>query len=134
MHQGSCLCGKVRYMYSGEIDEVSMCHCHQCQKAHGSTFVAVAPIRSADLHITQGGEYLKEYRATPNKARVFCGECGSPLYSARDDLPEAKRLRLGTLDTPIAPGELYHAWVSSKAEWFVLDDKLPRFPQFKPLH
>jgi len=24
--------------------------------------------------------------------------------------------------------------VSSKAEWFVLDDKLPRFPQFKPLH
>jgi hypothetical protein len=102
MHQGSCLCGKVGYEYRGKIDEVSMCHCKQCQKAQGSAFVAVAPIRSADFRITRGAEHLKEYRATPGKVRVFCAECGSPLYSARDDLPEARRLRLGTLDTPIA--------------------------------
>lgn len=131
MHQGSCLCGKVRYTYSGEIDEVSMCHCKQCQKAQGSAFVAVAPIRTADFCITHGEEYLKEYRATPGKMRVFCSECGSPLYSARDDLPESKRLRLGTLDTQVTPSKRYHAWVSSKAEWFVLDDELPRCPQFK---
>ncbi|MCE8017709.1 GFA family protein [Halomonas sp. MCCC 1A17488] len=129
MHQGSCLCGKVTYEYRGEIEEVSMCHCQQCRKAQGSAFAAVAPIRSAEFRITRGAEYLKEYRATPNKARVFCTECGSPLYSARDDLPDAKRLRLGTLDTPIAPGKRYHAWVSSKAEWFELTDELPRFPE-----
>ncbi|WP_240618182.1 GFA family protein [Halomonas heilongjiangensis] len=46
---------------------------------------------------------MKEYRTTPNKARVFCSECGSPLYSDRDDLPEAKRLRLGTLDSWCRP-------------------------------
>ncbi|WP_242597142.1 GFA family protein [Billgrantia sulfidoxydans] len=119
----------MTYEYRGEIDEVSMCHCKQCQKAQGSAFVAVSPIRSAEFRITRGAEYLKEYRATPNKARVFCSECGSPLYSARDDLPDAKRLRLGTLDTPIAPGKRYHAWVSSKAEWFELADELPRFPE-----
>lgn len=130
MHTGSCLCGKVRYEYRGEIDEVSMCHCTQCQKAQGSAFAAVAPIRSADFRITQGGEYLKEYRATPNKARVFCAECGSPIYSARDDLPEAKRLRLGTLDTPISPSKRYHAWVLSKAAWFDLADELPKFEKF----
>ncbi|SEF71057.1 GFA family protein [Billgrantia desiderata] len=132
MHKGSCLCGKVEYEYRGEIDEVSMCHCKQCQKAQGSAFVAVAPIRSAEFRITQGTEYLKEYRATPGKVRVFCAECGSPLYSARDDLPEAKRLRLGTLDTPVTPGKRYHAWVSSKAEWYELADELPRFPQAAP--
>ncbi|MBZ0329659.1 GFA family protein [Halomonas sp. ANAO-440] len=129
MLKGSCLCGKVRYKVSGEIDEVSMCHCQQCQKAQGSAFAAVAPICSADFRITQGAEYLKEYRATPNKARVFCAECGSPLYSARDDRPEAKRLRLGTLDTPISPSKRYHAWVSSKAEWFDLEDALPKYPE-----
>lgn len=130
MHKGSCLCGKVRYEVSGDIDEVSMCHCKQCQKAQGSAFAAVAPVRSADFRITQGAEYLKEYRATPNKARVFCLECGSPLYSARDDRPEMKRLRLGTLDTRILADKRYHAWVSSKAEWFDLADELPRFPEF----
>lgn len=130
MHTGSCLCGKVEYEYHGEIDAISMCHCKQCQKAQGSAFVAVAPIRSADFHLTRGEAHLKEYRATPGKVRVFCAECGSPLYSARDDLPEAKRLRLGTLDTPIAPGRRVHAWVSSRAEWFELADDLPKFPEF----
>ncbi|MGQ4879297.1 GFA family protein [Billgrantia sp. LNSP4103-1] len=107
-----------------------MCHCKQCQKAQGSAFAAVAPIRSAAFRITQGAEYLKEYRATPNKARVFCSMCGSPLYSARDDLPEMKRLRLGTLDTLICADKRYHAWVKDKAEWFDLADDLPRFPEF----
>ena len=129
MLYGSCLCGKICYEVSAEVDEVSMCHCKQCQKAQGSAFVAVAPIRSADFRITQGAEYLTEYRATPNKARVFCSVCGSPLYSARDDRPEAKRLRLGTLDTPVTPSKRYHGWVSSKAEWFDLGDELPKFPE-----
>ncbi len=109
MHKGSCLCRKIRYAVTDDIDEVSMCHCKQRQKAQGSAFAAVAPIRSAAFRITQGTEYLKEYRATPNRARVFCSECGSPLYSARDDLPEMKRLRLGTLDTPILVNKRYHA-------------------------
>lgn len=130
MCTGSCLCERVRYEYSGDINEVSMCHCKQCQKAQGTVFAAVAPVRSADFRITQGTEYLKEYRATPNKARVFCSECGSPIYSARDDLPETKRLRLGTLDTLVSPNKRYHAWVSSKAEWFDLVDELPKFPEF----
>ncbi|MCC5882106.1 MAG: GFA family protein [Halomonas sp.] len=130
MYKGSCLCGRVRYEVRGTIDEVSMCHCKQCQKAQGSAFAAVAPIRSDDFHITQGAEFLKAYRATPGKARVFCSECGSPLYSARDDLPEMKRLRLGTLDTPIVADKRYHAWVTSKAEWFDIEDDLPRFPEF----
>lgn len=72
MHEGGCLCGRVRYEYSGDIDEVSMCHCKQCQKAQGSAFVAVAPVRSAGFRITSGASYLKEYRASPDKARVFC--------------------------------------------------------------
>ena len=132
VHQGSCLCGRVRYEYRGDIDEVSMCHCGQYRKAQGSAFAAVAPVRSKDFRITQGVQYLKEFRASPDKARVFCSECGSPLFSARDDLPEIKRLRLGTLDTPIAAKNRYHAWVSAKAEWFDLDDDLPQFPEFPP--
>lgn len=128
MHKGG-LCGHVRYEYGGDIDEVSMCHCKQCQKAQGSAFVAVAPVLSTEFRITEGSQYLKEYRASPNKARVFCRECGSPLYSARDDRPELTRLRIGTLDAPVLPGKRYHAWVSSKAAWFELADELPEFPE-----
>ena len=126
MHTGSCLCGRVQYEYDGEIDEISLCHCSQCRKAQGTAFAAVAPVRAERLNFTQGQQCLKAFRATPEKERVFCAECGSPLYSARDDLPEVKRLRLGTLDTPVVASKQYHAFVASKACWFEIKDDLPQ--------
>ncbi|MFW6093783.1 MAG: GFA family protein [Pseudomonadota bacterium] len=103
-----------------------MCHCSQCRKGQGSAFVAVAPVQADDLKFIQGREYLKEFRATPNKARVFCSECGSPLYSARDDCPAVKRLRLGTLETPVQASKQYHAFVASKASWYEIKDGFPQ--------
>lgn len=131
MLKGSCLCGNVQYQYDGTLDEISICHCEQCRKAQGSAFVAVSPIKSASFSILKGEEYLKEYRSSPNKVRVFCRECGSPLYSARDDLPEVKRLRLGTLETPVEVKNRYHTFTGSKASWFDIADGLPQFRGFK---
>lgn len=132
MLKGSCLCGGVRYEYHGEIRELSMCHCSQCRKAQGSAFVAVSPVESSRFVLVSGAELLKEFRMTPHKARVFCAQCGSPLYSARDDLPGIMRLRLGTVDTPFACGNAYHAFTGSKASWFEITDDLPQYPAARP--
>lgn len=129
MHRGSCLCGKVRYEYSGAIEEISRCHCRQCQKAQGGAFVAVAPVRSHRFSIVEGQSLLKEFRASPGKVRVFCTECGSPLYSARDDLPEVKRLRVGTLDTNVGNVPQYHAFVDFNPEWYEICDDHPCFAE-----
>ncbi|MES2886078.1 MAG: GFA family protein [Pseudomonadota bacterium] len=123
---GGCLCGGIRYQYQGVIEEISMCHCSMCRKAQGSAYVAVSPINAALFAITKGAELLKEYRAVPHKARVFCSHCGSPLYSARDDLPNVKRLRLGTVETPFECKNGYHIYVGSKAGWEILADDLPQ--------
>lgn len=131
MINGSCLCGGVRYEYHGEIEEISMCHCSQCRKAQGSAFVAVSPVESARFRITAGAELLKEYRAMPAKARVFCSNCGSPIYSARDDMPEVKRLRLGTVETPFTCKNSYHIFVGSKAAWHGITDNHPQHVEFK---
>ena len=130
MHHGSCLCGNIQYRYSGPIDEVSRCHCTECQKSSGSAFVAVAPIESQYFEILKGEEFLKEFRATPHKARVFCSACGSPLYSARDDAPETRRLRVGTLDTALKPSHQYQGFVSEKASWYELSDAWPQYERF----
>lgn len=131
MFQGSCLCGQVRYEYDGEITEISMCHCTQCRKAQGTAYVAVSPVESTKMRLTAGAQLLKEYRATPGKARVFCSHCGSPLYSARDDLPNVKRLRLGTIDTPFQCATAYHIHTASKADWEVIADGLPQYAQWR---
>ncbi|TRZ93358.1 MAG: GFA family protein [Rhodocyclaceae bacterium] len=132
MIEGSCLCGGVRYEYHGEIEEISICHCSQCRKAQGSAFAAVSPIESARFKLVSGAGLLKEFRATPGKARVFCANCGSPIYSAKDDLPEVKRLRVGTVDTPFVCGNIYHIFVGSRAPWLGFDDTHLRFAERKP--
>ena len=127
MIEGSCLCGAIRYQYDGEIEEIALCHCAQCRKAQGSAFAANSPIAAARFRLVAGAELLREFRATPGKARVFCANCGSPIYSARDDLPDVKRLRLGSVDTPFVCSNIYHIFAGSKASWLDIHDAYPRF-------
>lgn len=131
MIEGGCLCGKIRYQYDGELNELSMCHCKQCQKAQGTAYAAVSPIDVDKFKFVSGSELLKEYRATPEKVRVFCSNCGSPIYSARDDLPKVKRIRVGTVDDAFQCEEAYHTFTATKASWELLHDNLPKYREFK---
>ncbi len=126
MYSGGCLCGKVTYTYAGEIQQVSMCHCKQCRTAQGSAFVAVCPV-DATLLVFEGEKHIKRYESTEGKYRAFCGECGSPLYSANEELPSIKRLRLGSLDQQVKPDNRYHKFVNHKADWFDIVDGLTQF-------
>ena len=129
---GGCLCNGVRYEYDGEIEEISICHCSLCRKAQGSAYVAVSPVDASRFRIVHGQELLREYRAVPDKARVFCANCGSPIYSARDDLPGVLRLRLGTVETPFHTDNAYHIYCDSRADWEFMENRLPRYPAMKP--
>lgn len=132
MHAGSCLCGGVRYVLRGEPGPITLCHCRQCRKAQGSAFVAAAPVKRAELEFVAGAELLQTYESSPGKERVFCGRCGSPLYSRRPAEPDTLRLRIGTLDTPVEKRPSAHIWVSGKADWDVICDDIPQHAEFEP--
>ena len=129
---GGCLCGAVRYEVAGEIASIQLCHCGQCRKAQGGPFGANAPVATAAFRWLQGEASLREYRASPGKRRVFCGTCGSPLFSQRDEAPETLRLRAGTLDETVGLTVGFHTQTASKAAWWPIDDDLPRFPDVGP--
>lgn len=129
MIKGSCLCGGVRYEYDGDIDEISICHCSQCRKGQGSAFAAVSPVATERFRILTGAELLREYRSSPDKVRVFCSNCGSPIYSAKDDLPQFRRLRLGTVDTSFICDNTFHIFTASKASWWGFNDTHPHFAE-----
>jgi len=131
MIEGSCLCGGVHYKYDGEIQEISMCHCAQCRKAQGTAFVAVGSVESAKFQLVSGSALLKQYRSSPNKIRVFCSNCGSPLYSELDGKPQVKRLRLGTIDTAFTSKNKFHIHAASKAPWHEIIDDYPQYPGAK---
>ncbi len=130
MITGGCLCGKVRYRYSGEISEIAYCHCSQCRKAQGVPFATNSPINDAELTI-EGEEHLKLYQSSSNKVRAFCQECGSPLYSAKHSLPGIKRLRLGTVDGEITCDNRYHIHADSSVNWQPITDSHKRYDAAK---
>ncbi|MDH1010799.1 GFA family protein [Pseudomonas nicosulfuronedens] len=132
MHTGGCLCGAVRYEISGELAPIQVCHCGQCRKAQGGPFATNLPVDRVAFRLLSGESELAEYRATPEKKRVFCRTCGSPIYSARDALPETLRVRAGTLDEPVRTKLEAHYYVDSRATWWPLEDNLPRYGGAKP--
>ncbi|MBL8553586.1 MAG: GFA family protein [Phenylobacterium sp.] len=133
MHEGGCLCGGVRYAVEGPLAPVQFCHCGQCRKAQGSAFGANMPVASADFRLLQGEDLLREHRASPGKRRVFCGTCGSPIFSQRDAAPQTVRLRVGTLDGDgggLVVG--FHIHAASKAAWDEIDDGRTAYPGEAP--
>jgi hypothetical protein len=92
----------------------------------GSAFGANAPIDASAFHLLAGAELLKTYESSPGKQRVFCGNCGSPVYSRAAARPGVLRLRMGLLDTPAGRKPQAHIFAASKAEWHDIHDELPQ--------
>jgi hypothetical protein len=132
MHKGSCLCRSVEYEIAGEIGDFGYCHCTSCRKASGTAHAANAPVQRSDFRLLKGAYVLREFESSTGRVRVFCGQCGSPVYAyLRGDI-EVIRIRLGTLDTPLTKQPKAHTWVSDKASWDPIDGNLPQFPEWAP--
>lgn len=122
MLEGQCLCGIVKYRYHGAIEKTIICYCKDCQMAQGSIFGWNSPLQKSKFEISSGIKFLKEYFHTPNKARVFCQECASPIYSYRVDLPEIIRLRLGTVTSGKLPAPTEQAYSQYKPSFLHIDE------------
>lgn len=131
MIKGSCLCEAVKYEFNGSFTEIAVCHCYQCKRAQGTPFVTNAPVELSKFTFLQGEDVTKTYFSSPNKKRVFCGNCGSPLYSQRTDMPDTIRLRLGTVTQGHIPEPNYEIYCESKSDWFDENAQRPHYEKNK---
>ncbi len=129
MYKGSCLCGTVKYEVRGNLGAAIYCHCSLCRKATATAFATNAPVAASDFVVIEGESALKAFDSSPGVHRLFCSNCGSPIISRRDSMPDVVRLRLGTLDTPLPAPSIAHYFVASKAEWYEIHDDLPQFAE-----
>lgn len=129
--EGGCLCGKVRYQASGEASMVVVCHCTHCRRQSGSAFSMNIGVPTAALQVD--GEALRRYQDTGDSGlpvyRHFCGECGSPIYSLIEVMPDMAFVKAGTLDDPswVEPG--VQVYCDSRLTWSRLPDGLASFPK-----
>lgn len=124
MLKGQCLCGAVKYHYLAPVFETIICHCRHCQMGQGTAFAYNSPLQKQYFVLEYGKADLKEYFHTPEKARVFCMHCASPIYSYRLDLPEIIRLRLGTVTEGELPAPKQQFYIERKFSFVsILEDQ-----------
>jgi hypothetical protein len=115
---GGCLCGAVRYSFTGEPLMQAVCHCKNCQRQAGSgwSMLIALPLDA----LTIAGEvttYLDHGESGGEVHRQFCPTCGSPLFSRVPAQPAMIFVKAGTLDETSGFAPQVQFWTASKQDW-----------------
>ena len=132
---GGCLCGAIRYSVGAPLQNIVACHCSHCRKASGAGASHNALVPSSAVAFTAGKP--KTYTDTAHSGntlyRHFCGDCGSPIYSQRQNAPEMMVIKVGTLDDAAGMKLAMNIWTSSAQPWMHIDPASARHPQNRPV-
>ncbi len=122
--EGGCQCGALRYEISKPIPMIYCCHCANCQKQTGGSFVLSATVYEDALVFTKGEPAKTEWTSDAGNHRfgLFCGDCGSRIANGQTPSIGVYSVRAGTFDDPswIAPAA--HTWTKSAQPWIKFAD------------
>jgi hypothetical protein len=125
---GSCLCGAIEFEMEasdryGPGRAMGECHCTRCRQWSGGVGLAYVTVEPDHFRVTQGQDLLVHYQPEGYVERVFCGRCGSSIYSASGDEYYASAGALQ--DLKLKPA--YHINVAYKAPWHEIGGDAPQF-------
>ena len=127
---GGCLCGGVRFRVDAPLVVATYCHCTRCQRRTGTAASAQARIQPGSLTVTQGEELIRTYAPPDGFPKLFCGACGSALWSRSPDDPDIMSVRLGAFDSDPGIRPSLRQFVAYAAAWEdIPDDGLPRYDE-----
>ena len=120
--KGCCACGKVNYTITDKPLFTQACHCKDCKKSTGSSFVIHTMVFEDDL-IIDGEVSSTELPTGSGKGyrAYFCGNCGVYLYCKYNISPGRVAIRTETLNNPIVPEA--HIYVKDKDSWIDITNK-----------
>jgi hypothetical protein len=130
---GSCLCGAVAYEIEGAPLRAFNCHCSRCRRARSAAHATNYFYPAERFRWTRGGETVAAYKI-PEARRFtvgFCRQCGGALPYVSTELKGAI-VPAGSLDSDPGTQPLAHIFVSSKAAWFDITDRLPQYADYPP--
>ncbi len=125
-HRGGCLCGRIRFVATGDPGWSGICHCASCRRATGGILMAAASFPRAKVRFE--GTERRFYNSSPGMRRSFCGDCGSSLSYENARWPEAVNLTLATFDHPERLPPATQIFTAERLPWLHLADDRPRYP------
>lgn len=130
VHEGSCVCGRVRFRVAGPLESMSHCHCTDCRKSHGAAFATYVGVAAERFSVTQGAAEVSGWTTETGTRRNFCRACGSNISCTVAPEPEMIYLAAATFDTPIEIRPGSHIFVRSRVPWYEIQDGLPQHREY----
>lgn len=121
---GRCLCGAVRWSFTGPTLWQRYCHCDSCRRNCAAPVAAFLAVPVAALRWT--GEMPSAYASSPGVTRRFCGRCGTPVSYEWQGAPEEIHIYAAALDNPRDVTPEGHDFWSEHLPWLALRDGLPK--------
>jgi hypothetical protein len=130
---GACGCGAIRFEVTAPFLSASYCHCTRCQRRSGTAASANARAEAGSVRVVEGADELRVWAPEGGFEKLFCGRCGSALFSRPPGKDEVIGVRLGALDGDPGVRPQWHQYVAYAASWEEIpDDGLPRYDETKP--
>jgi hypothetical protein len=125
---GGCLCGKIRYTSTAEPVMTAVCHCKNCQKQAGTAFSVIVAVPKPTLAITGPLKTYNEVGSSGKSVRRnFCPECGSPITTDVEVMPDLVFIKAGTLDDTSALAPTMELFCSSAQPWTTHENKMQKY-------
>jgi hypothetical protein len=136
MLTGRCLCGGCSFEIEGDPLVVAHCHCVDCQKGTGAGHSTGAMFSEDGIRIFGTPSRFSLLSDAGNTVtRLFCGNCGSPLFGKNTGMPGVMTVSVGTLDAPDDVEPQVIIFARTRRAWDVMDTNLSSYdtqPSWKP--
>jgi hypothetical protein len=135
--KASCTCGQLTLTTVGpDPEQVSLCHCKNCQKQTGSAFSIQATCpkeqvtiggKSAAWKFPVAGAKPVAYRNCSRTGVTFhfCPTCGSTVYYVLDETPNNIGIKVGTFTDPTFPAPNISGFEEYRLPWSMNVAALP---------
>jgi hypothetical protein len=130
---GGCGCGAVRFEVTAPFVSASYCHCTRCQRRTGTAASANGRAEPGTIRVVAGEQELRTWAPEGGYEKLFCGRCGSALFSRAAGAADYTGVRLGAVDGDPGIRPQWRQYVVYAASWEELpNDGLPRYDEAKP--
>jgi hypothetical protein len=127
---GGCACGSIRYLCKSAPIAALNCHCLDCQRSSGAPFASGIVVKASDTEVTGAPKtYSVRGGSGGVTTRSFCPDCGTPLFTRGEAVPEFLSIRFPTLDDHSTFEPMLDIWTSSAPPWVCLNSSIPHHPQ-----
>ncbi len=128
--RGGCLCGAIRFEITAPFISAGYCHCTHCQRRTGTGSSVNGRVPREGFRLLEGSEALQSFKPPTGVPKLFCGRCGSALFSGDPFSDEEVAVRLGTLDGDPGIRPEFRQFTDSAPAWELIpQDGLTRYPR-----